>query len=225
MQHASLWGRMSGLLRTRHARGLHPRAPGLRHRKRRDRRRGGSGRGARCRVDALLPIAPLSERRRRRRSEGAARRADVRSFRDALAGARSARSCATTRSMSRTGSTRATSGSRTGRSGSTTTSSISSISSTSSGEQCHVVAVCQPAVAALAAIAVMARERNGDPARESDADGRPHRPARLADQGQCTRPGQADRMVPRQHDRRRAAPGSRGAAAASIRAFSSFPLS
>ena len=72
------------------------------------------------------------------------------------------------------------------------------------GEDCHIVAVCQPTVSALAATAVMARERDGHPAGEPHADGRADRRAHLADQGQRARPGKADRMVPRQHDRNRA---------------------
>ena len=72
------------------------------------------------------------------------------------------------------------------------------------GEDCHIVAVCQPAVSALAATAVMARDRDRHPAREPDFDGGSDRCARLADQSQRACPGKADRMVPGQHDRHRA---------------------
>ena len=48
------------------------------------------------------------------------------------------------------------------------------------------------------------RRRAQYAAREPDADGRSDRHARLADQGQRTCAGEADRMVPRQPDRHRA---------------------
>ena len=63
------------------------------------------------------------------------------------------------------------------------------------GEDCHIVAVCQPTVSALAATAVMARDRNGIQPASLTLMAGPDRRARLADQGQRTRPGEADRVV------------------------------
>ena len=66
----------------------------------------------------------------------------------------------------------------------------------------HVVAVCQPAVPALAAAAVMAEA--GDPAHaaQHDPDGGADRHAGQSDQGQRTRTIAADRMVRAALDRR-----------------------
>ena len=60
------------------------------------------------------------------------------------------------------------------------------------------------------------------PAGEPHADGGPDRRARLADQGQRTRAGKADRVVQIEHDRRPCRPSSRGAGGASIRDSFSF---
>ena len=72
------------------------------------------------------------------------------------------------------------------------------------GEDCHVVAVCQPTVSALAATAVMARDRDGlQPASLTlmagpiDARISPTKVNELAQE-------KADRLVPRQYDRNRA---------------------
>ena len=73
------------LLRTGGARRLHPRAPRLCHRQRRDRRRDDSGRRARRPLDAVLPVASLPESRRRGRSEDPSGRAHVGTFRHASA--------------------------------------------------------------------------------------------------------------------------------------------
>ena len=59
------------------------------------------------------------------------------------------------------------------------------------------------------------------PAGEPDSDGRADRRAHLAEQGQRARQGKADGMVPLQYDRDRSRPSSRDAAGASIPAFSS----
>ena len=50
------------------------------------------------------------------------------------------------------------------------------------GEGCHIVAVCQPTVSALAATAVMARDRNGLPPASLTLMAGPDRRARVADQ-------------------------------------------
>ena len=69
------------------------------------------------------------------------------------------------------------------------------------GEGSHMIAVCQPAVAALAAAAVMAETRQPGTAAQSDADGRPDRHAAEPDQGQRTREIPHDRVVREETDR------------------------
>ena len=76
------------------------------------------------------------------------------------------------------------------------------------GPGSHVVAVCQPAVAALAAAAVMAEAGDPAAAAQRDADGGTDRHAGQPDQGERARPIAADRVV-------RAAPDQRGALALS----------
>ena len=90
--------------------------------------------------------------------QGAACSADVWPFCDAAARHGRARCCATIRSTSPTGSTRATSSSRPAASAWRNTPSTSWISSRHIGDECHIVAVCQPCVSALAATAVMAMD-------------------------------------------------------------------
>ena len=69
------------------------------------------------------------------------------------------------------------------------------------GPGAHLVAVCQPCVAALVAAAVMAQGDNPAAAALDDADGRADRHPRQPDQGQRTRQGQADRLVREEPDR------------------------
>ena len=73
------------LLRIGRARRLHPCAPRLCARQRRDRWRFRSGRRARGPVDAVLPVASLPEGRRRGRSQDPFDRAHVGAFRHASA--------------------------------------------------------------------------------------------------------------------------------------------
>ena len=61
------------------------------------------------------------------------------------------------------------------------------------GEDCHIVAVCQPTVSALAATAVMARERDGIQPASLTLMAGPIDARDRADQGQRARPGKADR--------------------------------
>jgi len=62
------------------------------------------------------------------------------------------------------------------------------------GPGCHVIAVCQPCVAALAAVALMPKTTTG-PAAQPHADGRSRRLPREPDRSQPAGGQQADRLV------------------------------
>ena len=108
--------------------------------------------------DAVLPADPLRARGRRARPEACcwSRRCPAISRR--CCAAHCARCCATIRSISPTGSTRATCRSRPARSASKAYTRHLVDFIRFLGEDCHVVAVCQPTVSALAATAVLAME-------------------------------------------------------------------
>ncbi len=72
------------------------------------------------------------------------------------------------------------------------------------GPGAHVVAVCQPCVAALVATAVMAQDANPAQPRSIYPDGRADRHAGQSDQGQRARQFEADRMVRAEPHRHRA---------------------
>ena len=74
------------------------------------------------------------------------------------------------------------------------------------GPGAHIVAVCQPCVAALVAASVMAQSGNPGAAALDDTDGRADRHARQSDQGQRARQVEADRLVREEPDRARAVP-------------------
>ena len=93
------------------------------------------------------------------------------------------------------------------------------------GPGAHVVAVCQPCVAALAAAAVMAQNHNPAQPRSMTLMAGPIDCAGQPDQGQRARQLQADRVVRAEPDRARAVPLPRRRSAASIRASSSSPPS
>ena len=93
------------------------------------------------------------------------------------------------------------------------------------GEGAHVLAVCQPCVAVLEAVAVMAQNRESGAAAQHDPDGRADRHPRQSDQGQRARQLQADRMVRAEPDRAGAVPLSPARSARSIRASCSSPPS
>ena len=90
----------------------------------------------------------------------AADRAAVRPFRDAVARHRAHHAAPSTTSTSPTGTMRATCRSRTGASASTNISTTSIRFLETIGPGAHMVAVCQPCVAALVAAAVMAQADN-----------------------------------------------------------------
>ena len=69
------------------------------------------------------------------------------------------------------------------------------------GEGSHMIAVCQPAVAALAATAVMAEARQPRAAAQPDPDGWPDRHPPEPDQGQRTREIPLHRVVREKTDR------------------------
>ncbi len=69
------------------------------------------------------------------------------------------------------------------------------------GPGSHVLAVCQPCVAVLAAAAVMAQAGNPAQPRSHDADGGPDRHPGQSDQGQRARQDEAHRMVRAHADR------------------------
>ncbi len=82
------------------------------------------------------------------------------------------------------------------------------------GPETHVIAVCQPAVPVLAAVALMnACDKTRRPAAQHDADRRPDRHARGADRGQQLRQAAQPRLVPAQ----RHPPRCRSATRASMR--------
>ena len=71
------------------------------------------------------------------------------------------------------------------------------------GPRTHVVAICQPAVAALAAVAVMAEDGNPAVPAELDLDGGADRYADQSDRGQSLRGQSADPVVRPEHDQHR----------------------
>ena len=72
------------------------------------------------------------------------------------------------------------------------------------GPGAHILAVCQPCVQALAAVAVMSEDRHPGDAALDDADGRPDRPAREPDRGQRARRVKVAGLVRALGDRARA---------------------
>jgi poly-beta-hydroxyalkanoate depolymerase len=84
---------------------------------------------------------------------------------------------------------------RHGASGWTTTSSYMIRLHRGRGRRCHMVAVCQPCVAALAATAVMAEDDHPATPAQPHADGRPGGLPRQPDRGQPAGHQQADRLV------------------------------
>ena len=73
------------------------------------------------------------------------------------------------------------------------------------GPGAHILAVCQPCVQALAAVAVMSADRHPGDAALDDADGRADRPAREPDRGQRIRGEEVARLVRELGDRQRSA--------------------
>ena len=93
------------------------------------------------------------------------------------------------------------------------------------GPRAHVVAVCQSCVQVLAAVALLAEDGEPAAARQHDADGGSRGCAHQSDQGERTRRLEADRVVPAQSHRDRAARVLRRRPGASTRASCSWPRS
>ena len=192
-----------GLLRARRARGLHPCAARLRHRQRRDARRSRSGRGEGRPVDAVLPASALPPRGRRGRSENPARRADVRPFRDPAARHDphpAARPSGVRHRLDQPAQRKAR------------TRQFHARGLYPAPDRLHRLhrrgLPCRGGLPADGLGARRLRRAGAGPferpAREPHPDGGADRRPRRADQGQRARAGKADRMVPHQHDRRRA---------------------
>jgi hypothetical protein len=206
------------LLRAGGARRLYPRPPRLWNRERRDQRRGDSGRRARRPMDAVLPAAPFPQSRRRGRSQDPPGRADVGPFRHPVA-RHDPHAAARPPSLHHRLDQPAQRQAR--------------------GRRIHARGLYQPPdrLRPLHRRGLPRRRRlpadrfgaRGDrghgsrarrgPAGESHVDGRSDRRPHLPDEGQRARPGETDRMVPRQYDRNRAGQVRRAAGAASIPAF------
>ena len=173
------------------------RRPPFRHRQRHGRATRRRSRCTRksCTHDAVRDAAAFPQGHAGSGAARADRRADVGTLRDAAARHRADDAAPTTTSTSPTGTTRATCRSPPAASVSTNTSSTSSTSSASIGPGAHLMAICQPCVAALAAVAIMSEDEHPATPGEHDADGGPDRLPHRADDGQQARHRQADRMV------------------------------
>ena len=150
-------------------------------------RRSGSGRSAGC----CISSACSSTRRAGRSRKRADRRADVGPLRDAAARHRRGLPARTTTSTSPTGSMRAWCRWRRAASISTTTSTTSSRILHALGGDCHVIAVCQPSVPVLAAVALHGSRRRSVRAAFDDPDGRADRHARQPDRRSTSSPRSA----------------------------------
>ena len=196
----------------------HPRAPPLRHRQGR-RREPGSVAVHEEVVDAnpVLHAAAVRQGPARRRAAAAARagrRAAVRALRDPAARHGRARCCPTTTSTSPTGTTPATCRSQHGRFGfDEYVDHVDATSSRCSGPAPHVMAVCQPCVPVLAAVAVMAEDGNPAQPRSMTLMAGPDRHAREPHPVNDLATEQADRVVRAEPDHHGAAalPGAGGA--------------
>ena len=93
------------------------------------------------------------------------------------------------------------------------------------GGNCHVMAVCQPAVPVMMAIARMEAEEDPFVPKLHGAHGRPHRHPRGPHRGEHAGPGPRHRMVPPQRHHHRALAASRAPCARSIRASCSSTAS
>ena len=191
--------------------GRQPRGRGDRKRRRMSRR------SARCCISRKTSTPPSRACCWSRRCRAISRR---------CCAARCAPCCPSTTSTSPTGTMRATSRRRAGRFGFDDYVDHLIDSSRRSGPGAHVVAVCQPCVAALAAAARDGRRTTIRRSRASmtlmagpiDTRVNPTKVNELANE-------QADRLVRTEPDRARAVPLSRRAAARSIRASCSSPPS
>ena len=76
------------------------------------------------------------------------------------------------------------------------------------GGDTHVIAVCQPSVPVLAAVALMEADERSLRAALDDADGRPDRHPQQSDRGQQARRGARHRLVPPQRHHQGAVPAS-----------------
>ena len=132
-------------------------------------------------------LAALQEGHRGRAAARAAGGAAVGPFRHAAARHRAHACCPSTTSTSPTGTMRATSPRAAGRFGFDDYVEHLIQFLEAIGPGAHVVAVCQPCVAVLAAVAVMAQSQQSGAAAQHDADGRPDRHAGQPDQGQRAR--------------------------------------